>query len=511
MTRLLVVTSARQMLLLAAAIDHGALRDDARELVVVLADLVDVPEVGPSLERSAALGALERRGARTVSWTATVAPLLPATFLPRVVEQPVWERLLRERWGLDDGPVDLAAADLSSGPGRALARVFPHARITVLADELVRWAPIDERLRGGVARRLDVLLAPELLPGLVPHLLAEHGTRVVMLPSGRLAAVVEQVARSLPGAHAHAVPHATGGHALLLGDAPGALRTAGEHGAGGADRAAGAPRAEPDGDLVGRIARAAAREVRAAGLATVVVAAHPLAPARHVRTTTATLRDEGLTVRLADPDVPTEVLVVRDRPGLVLGTASTGLLTALALGAADVRAVGTHDALASLRPYGHPARTALTMTDALLAPDAGPVPGRTAVDGRSSLGASAAGSLPAGPSSADVVRLLDAVTYCMRPERVPHLRPAAVALLLERSEPGTDGRPAWQRWVHRRRAEKLGLLGPPSQTDDDVPGVVRGGPAPRTTPRTGATPRPGTTPTPVRGVRSVLRALRTGP
>ncbi|QIK82958.1 polysialyltransferase family glycosyltransferase [Sanguibacter sp. HDW7] len=423
MTQLLLVTSPRQMLLIAAAIDHGALPPAPHGRVVVLADTVPVPETGPELATSVALAALTRRGARVVSWTATIAPLRPESFVPRRDEQPVWERFLRERWLLTDGRVDLVLADPAHGPGRALARVFPHARLVLLADRLDAWAPARRRLRDGLPERIDSLVAPELLPGLRPHSLDEHGTRTVVVPVRRLVDVVAEVVRlDAPGR-----PSAHHDAALVLVDAPADL---GLHDGD----SAGAPTGHDPAALADRLAGLVADEVRGAGLGRAVLVVHPRSTPDQVRRTACTLRAAGVEVTFLDDDVPAEVVVVRDAPRLVVGTASTALVTALALGAHDVRAVGTADVLDALTPYHHPARTGLTVTDRLLSPGA-------------------------DPSASEVVLLLEAVMYVMHPDRVPHLRPATIALL--RAEQGTDaeGRPAWRRWIRKRRLERLGLLG----------------------------------------------------
>lgn len=499
MTQLLVVTSPRQMLLLAAAIDHGALPPAHR--VVVLADTVPVPETGPELATSVALGALARRSVRVVSWTTTVFPLRPASFVPRRDEQPVWERLLRGRWELGDGPVDLVLADPAHGPGRALARVFPHARLTLLADRLERWAPAPRPLRDGLPARIDALVAPELLPGLRPHALDEHGTRTVVVPVRRLVDVVAEAVRlDAPGTGRRGGTGGHDGHCAAAGtdgtDEAGGTDGSDRHdetgGTGGSDRHDGTDRADgtdphdvtddagppdgtalvlidapedlglavegrdgapgtvPDGapgtrpdrapgtgpdSLAELVARCTAEEVRAAGIGRATVVVHPRSVPSQVRLTVGRLRAAGVDVSFADPDLPAEVAVVRDAPRLVVGTASTSLVTALALGAADVRAVGTADVLDALTPYHHPARTALTVTDRLLAPGA-------------------------DPSTSDVVRLLEAVLFVMHPGRVPWLRQAAVAVVRAEGAPAAGGRPAWQRWIRRRRLERLGLLDP---------------------------------------------------
>lgn len=429
MTQLLLVTSPRQMLLLAAAIDHGSLPPAPRGRVVVLADTVPVPETGPELAASVALGALTRRGARVVSWTETITPLRPASFAPRRDEQPVWERLLRERWELTDGSVDVVLADPTQGPGRALTQVFPHARLTLLADRLERWAPARRPLRDGLPERVDALVAPELLPGLRPHALDEHGTRTVDVPVRRLVDVVAEVVR----ADAPGRPATHDDAALVLVDAPEDL------GLPGADGPAGTPSGHDPAALADLLARLVADEVREAGLGRTVLVRHPRSTPDQVRRTVRVLHAAGIEVTFSDDDVPAEVVVVRDAPRLVVGTASTALVTALALGARDVRAVGTADVLDALTPYHHPARTALTVTDRLLSPGA-------------------------DPSASEVVQLLEAVTYVMHPERVPHLRQAAMTFLLSSQGTGAGERPAWRRWIRKRRLERLGILTAPGGT-----------------------------------------------
>lgn len=485
MTQLLVVTSPRQMLLLAAAIDHGALPPAPHGRVVVLADVVPVPETGPELAANAALRALARRTDRIVSWTATIAPLRPATFVPRRDEQPVWERLLREHWQLGDGPVTLVLTDPAQGPGRALTRVLPHARLTLVADRLERWAPPRTALRDGLPARVDALVAPELLPGLLPHAYDEHGTRTVLVPARRLVDVVVETARDV--APSLSVPDRTArssgtdgdgtSTALLIVDAPEDL---GHDGDDPAPMGAGGP--GDLGTLAERLAELAAIEIRDVGLDDVTLVVHPRATPTQVRRTVRTLRAAHLDVTMSSADVPAEVVIVRDAPSLVVGTASTALVTALALGARDVRAVGTAEVLDALTPYHHPARTALTVTDRLLA--TGPE-----------------------PSTADVVRLVEAVTYVMHPDRVPHLRPAAVAVLTSMQGTDDEGRPPWRRWIRRRRVERLRLVAAPHDLTTHGSST---GPSPSPLP-----PAPAPVPTsgvPQRGrrLRSALRLMRAG-
>ncbi|MGP7960539.1 hypothetical protein ACTVCO_06965 [Sanguibacter sp. A247] len=439
MTQILLVTSPRQMLLLAAAIDHGALPATSAGRIVALADTVPVPETGPELSRSAALAPLRNRTTAIVSWTELIAPLRPASFVPRRDEQPVWERVVREAWSVPAGPVSLVLADPTSGPGRALVRIFPHARLTLLADRLERWAPFPKPLGDGVPGRLDLLVAPELVPGLRPRVLDEHGTATVVVPVRRLVDVVTEVVRPGPPGVRPGGP-GTGRTALVLLDPPGDLGLDLPDGDGPPDPTAVSLAEALTDDLAGLVAA----EVRSASITEVVLVAHPRTPARLVQRAVRAVRATGATVRAADPDVPTEVLVHRDRPALVLGTASTSLVTALALGAPDVRALGTAETLRSLTPYHHPARTALTVVDRLLAPGA-------------------------DPTASDVVRLVDAVTYVMYPQRVPHLRPAAVALLVAEGQHDAQGRAAWRRWVRKRRVERLGLLDHATSRDDAAP------------------------------------------
>ena len=466
-----------------------------------------MPETGPELSASAALGPLARRTDRIVSWTATIAPLRPATFVPRWDEQPVWERLLREHWQLGDGPVTLVLADPAQGPGRALTRVLPHARLTLVADRLERWAPPRTPLRDGLPARIDALVAPALLPGLLPHAYDEHGTRTVLVPARRLVDVVADAARDIAdGAHevssnvsvpdrpAHSTGAAGPGEdmALLIVDAPEDLgHDGGDHeptSAAGSSASAGSGGPGSLGALAEGLAELAVTEIRAAGLRRVALVVHPRATPTQVRRTVQALRAASLDVTMSSADVPAEVVVVRDAPRLVVGTASTALATALVLGARDVRAVGTAEVLDALTPYHHPARTALTVTDRLLA--TGPE-----------------------PSTADVVRLLEAVTYVMHPDRVPHLRPAAVAVLTSMQGTDAEGRPPWRRWIRRRRVERLRLVAAPDGAVTDVPPPTPG-PAPIPVPvpmpvpiapaRAAAAPRRG------RGLRTALRLMRAG-
>lgn len=138
-----------------------------------------------------------------------------------------------------------------------------------------------------------------------------------------------------------------------------------------------------------------------------------------------------------DPDQLAATL----RPRLVVGCGASALLRMHASGA-PAMSVGADVLLAKMSPFHHPGRIALTIADAMLRAD------------------------PAGMDLAATQRLLEAVTYLMRPEWAPQLRDAAEAAVAELSQDDQV------RYLRRLRLEAVGMARPEEPPAKTVPRVT---------------------------------------
>jgi len=148
--------------------------------------------------------------------------------------------------------------------------------------------------------------------------------------------------------------------------------------------------------------------------------------------------------------------------GCVIGCFSTALMTAAACYGLPAARVGTELLLERLRPYQNSNRIPVTIVDAAL-------PHVSFLAGAATLASGAAPPTAAGRSrSADeLTALVQAVSYCMQPERYPALRQSA-ELLLEQS---------WEdvrRYFKRKRLSLLDLPGQwPGRSDRHASGPAR--------------------------------------
>ncbi|MCI0386912.1 hypothetical protein LJ221_22055, partial [Streptomyces sp. CNQ085] len=195
--RLLVASTPHGVALLAAAADAGLL-GAARERLLLVANTAPIPETVPAPDALPGFRPLRDRFGRVLSWNAAVTPLHPAAWTPRPDDAPLWERQLRSLWGLGDTAVELVVERVETGPGRALAQIFPDAPLTVYATGLSAYGPTPDRLDPLVGTRVRRLLHPGLAPGLRPLLLAEFGVEAGQVPGEALRAVAARAATELP-------------------------------------------------------------------------------------------------------------------------------------------------------------------------------------------------------------------------------------------------------------------------------------------------------------------------
>ncbi|MFE0625458.1 polysialyltransferase family glycosyltransferase [Streptomyces sp. NPDC058864] len=405
----------------AAALDAGLFAPADRRLLLV-SNNAPAPEISPALDTAPGFGALRDRFDRVLSWNDAISPLHPSGWSPRADDVPMWERHLRRLWDLGEDEVELIVESLHVDPALALVNTFPGAPVEVYADGLMAYGPTRDKLDTLVTTRVGRLLHLDLVPGLRPLLLSEHGVTSGLVPADAFTAVLAAIAE-----HDVAPAPVPEGGALLLGQYLSAL-----------DILSGAQEEE----LHVRMLRAAV----AAGHRTVVFKPHPTAPAHWSRRLEREAETLGAELTVAGASEPAEVLFVRARPQLVVGCFSTALFTASALYGLPVARVGTDLVLERLSPYQNSNRVPVTIADRLL-PD---------LEDRQATRAWR-------PPTAEQVRreltpLLRAVCYCMQHQAYPHLRDDAVRYLTDSLDSGT-----W-RYFKRRRLASLALPGAvPSQ------------------------------------------------
>ncbi|MDX3214687.1 polysialyltransferase family glycosyltransferase [Streptomyces sp. ME02-6991-2B] len=405
----------------AAALDAGLLAPADRKLLLVYNDAA-VPETTPAPDTAPGFGALRARFDRVLSWNDTIAPLHPSDWSPRADDVPLWERHLRRLWDLGEDGVELVVASPHADPALALMNIFPGAPVEVYGDGLAVYGPTRSKPDPLITTRVNRVLYLDLVPGLRPLLLSEHGVPAAPVPADALIRVLAGLAE-----HAAAPAPLPEGGALVLGQHLSALGvlTAGE-----------------EEELHVRMVRGAV----AAGHRTVVFTPHPTAPAHWSRRLEREAEALGAELTVAGASEPAELLFARVRPRLVAGCFSGALFTASALYGLPVARVGTETVLQRLSPYANGNRVPVTLADRLL-PD---LEDRQAVDAW----------LPptAERVEHELTPLLRAVAYCMRHRAYAHLRDDAVRYLTDNLDGGT-----W-RYFTRRRLASLGLPGAvPSQ------------------------------------------------
>ncbi|MDX3238032.1 polysialyltransferase family glycosyltransferase [Streptomyces sp. ME03-5709C] len=420
-TRIVLAATPLGAATVAAALDAGLLAPADRNVLLVCNGAA-VPEATPAPDTAPDFGALRARFDRVLSWNDAIAPLTPRNWSPRADDVPLWERHLRRLWDLGEDGVELVVTSPHAGPASALVDIFPDAPVEVYGDGLAVYGPTLSRPDPLITTRVNRVLHPDLVPGLRPLLLSEHGVHAEPVPADVLIGVLAGMAE-----HDAAPAPLPEGGALVLGQDLSAL---------------GILAADEAEELHVRMVRGAV----AAGHRTVVFAPHPAAPAHWSRRLEREAAALGAELTVAGASEPAELLLARARPRLVAGCFSGALFTASALYGLPVARVGTESVLERLSPYANGNRVPVTLADRLL-PD---LEDRQAVDAW----------LPptAERIERDLTPLVRAVAYAMQHRTYAHLRDDAVRYLTDHLDSGT-----W-RYFTRRRLASLGLPGAvPSQ------------------------------------------------
>lgn len=436
-TQLFQVSTLYGAATLAAALDAGQFgpRDHARRLLLV-SNNAEIPETALRLAEMTGYDAIAARFDGVIDWNDAIRPHHPGTWSPRPEEAPLWQRVFRTAWDLDDAPVELIVESIQVNPARALAAAFAESSIQVYADGLMSYGPTRDDLPQSIACRIHRLLHLDLVPGLRPMLLTEYGVEAELVPDAAFRRVLSEIAAAAEGDPQVERAVAAAPTALLLGQYLAAL---------------GILTADEEEELHVRMLRSAAE----AGHDSVVFKPHPTAPARYSLALNEAAEAAGVRLTVLDGPLLAETFYERCRPKLVVGCFSTAMLTASVYYEVPVARVGTRTVLERLTPYENSNRVPLTVVDHLV-PD---------LEG---------GETPAVPGAAPdtLAPLVRAVGYCMRPTSHPALRDEVAGLLLDLAR---DERTA--HCFPRERLTELGLPGGtvPRQRSRLRRGLVRAG------------------------------------
>ena len=420
-TQLFLASTLYGISTLAAAIDAGALPDAGRRILVV-SNNAGVPETHQGPDQAPGFRALRSRFDRLVSWNEAISPLHPGGWSPRPDEVPLWERHFRMLWDLGDSDLELVLESVQVAPALSFAQVFTGAPITVYADGLMSYGPTRNKLGLLVDTRIDRLLHLDLVPGLRPMLLTEHGVPARVVPTAEFTKVLAEVAEASHDAGGDSVDELPRGAALLLGQYLSAL-----------DILSVAEEEELHLSMV--------RGAAALGHKEIIFKPHPTAPRHWTEPLAAEAQKLGARLTVLDTPVLAEVVYQRAQPALVAGCFSTALLTASVLYDIPVARTGTKLLLDRLSPYQNSNRVPVTIVHAML-PDL----------------ADAAAVRAWSPPSPEQVEteltpLLHAVGFCMQARAHPELRDEATAWLSGHLNADT-----WP-YFKRRRLTSLGLPG----------------------------------------------------
>ncbi|WP_329135734.1 alpha-2,8-polysialyltransferase family protein [Streptomyces sp. NBC_01476] len=420
-TQLFLASTLYGAATLAAALDAGSFAAADRRLLVVCNNAA-IPEITPPLDQAPGFAALRSRFDGLVSWNEAIHPLHPGGWAPRADDTPIWERYVRMLWDLGDDAVELIVESIQVEPALAVAAVFQGAPITVYADGLMSYGPTRNKLGALVDTRIDRLLHLDLVPGLRPMLLSEHGVESEVVPSAEFTKVLAEVAEASMDAGRDDLNGVPEGAALLLGQYLSAL---------------GLISAAEEEKLHLSMVRGAA----ALGHRQIVFKPHPTAPAEWTEPLKAEAERLGATFTVLNSPVLAEVVYQKARPALVVGCFSTALLTASVLYGIPVARTGTKLLLDRLTPYQNSNRIPVTIVHAML-PDLADTKAVKAWQ-------------PPSPQrvAAELTPLLHAVGYCMQAQAYPQLREEAVAWLTHHLNDDT-----WP-YFKRRRLTSLGLPG----------------------------------------------------
>lgn len=405
----------------AAAIDAGLLGDqgegeqgEGEQRILVPMNTAKVPETATDIGTAPRFASLRARFGRVEPLNPLVDPHHPTAWQPDEQDLPMLERLLRRAWGLGDAQIDLFVQSPQVAPARTLMALFRDARLNVVGDGLMTYAPIRSRLPRQLTERVDRVVHPDVLPGVAPLVFAGSGAVRVPVPVPAFGAALREAGDAEPDASLEALA-ADGAPptALVIGQYLAALGLVSP--------------AEETAMQAAMIDRAAE-----AGAQRVVFKPHPSAPPALTAALAGRAAAHAIDFAVLTGDLPAEYVAHRLAATDVIAGFSTALPTVRALFGTRVHAVGTETVLARLTPYENSNRMPATIVDAMTRAE------------------------HADPER--MQSLVDAVGYAMQPEILAHLRRRAVEHLhaMPRAER--------ERYVPPARLRALGLPGAPAPT-----------------------------------------------
>lgn len=385
MSRLFVLHSGYGLATAVAALDAGLLdppadgRRSTVEHVLVPVTSSRIPETVLGIDADPALRSLRDRFDRVEPLVDVLGPVHPSGWEPSDADLPLLGRLFARAWNLDPRDVELFVQSPQVAPARTLLSLFPEARVTIIGDGLMTYAPMRVRLPHTVTARIDRVVYADVVPGVHPLVAAPHAT-LVPVPPGPFAAALgetDEAERGTPAGPATV---------LVLGQYLSAL---------------GLMTAADEIGLQQRLVDRAAAERPER----IVFKPHPAAPPQLAGAVRAHAERRGLSFVEERGRLPAELLAERLDARAVVATFSTALPTVRTLFGRPIGAAGTAELLRTLAPVENSNRIPLTIVDALTRPH----------------------SPYAEPDRLQL--LVDAVGYTMQPDIAGHLRARAEELL----------------------------------------------------------------------------------
>ena len=407
--QIVLATTAFGLATVTAAYESGTLHRCERRVLVV-ACTTAMPEATRPMSAVAGVPDLMDRFDAVFDYNAYIAPQHPSTWHPRRADLPLWERHFRQLWGLGDDDLHLVVESIQVNPAQALCRIFGDARIDVYADGLMSYGPTRTLLPDIIACRIERLLHLDLVPGLTPLLLNEHGVPSTAISTESFRTVSKtMIATRAAGVTNERV-------ALIVGQylaADGLLSEWEEL------------------DLYAAMVSGCGK----AGYTAVTFKPHPSAPITQLTQLEEAARAQGVRLAVADGQELAEAWFERGGVELVVGCFSTALLTASSLYGLPVARLGTEMMLERLMPFQNSNRIPASLVAAL-------IPDLTHL----------ARSEDPPRRADDVSALIVAVGYAMQPVRLAARRPEADAFLRAHYE-------THSHYFKRGRLTTLGLPG----------------------------------------------------
>lgn len=413
MTQLFAVHSAYGLATAAAALDGGLLGDHGERILVPFVSS-RVPETSVGILADPALASLRDRFDRIEDLDALLGPLHPSSWKPHAADLPLLRRLLTRAWGLDPDDLEVLVQSPQVAPARTLMLLFPHARLSVIGDGLMTYAPMRVRMPHTVTARISRVVHADVMPGVTP-LAGSPVARPVEISPDLFRAVLVETAEAVDDTTD--LESALDGEStvLVLGQYLSALGLVNE--------------GEEAAMQMQMIDRAAGRRPQH-----IVFKPHPSAPPRLSDALRERAATHGIDFREYRGALAAETLAERIDATAVIAGFSTALPTVRALFGREIEAVGADMVLSRLTPYENSNRVPATIVDALTRP----------------------GSPYRDPERMQL--LIDAVGYAMQPVVAAHLRDRAEQLLSGMSPSDRD------RYFAPERLNELRLPGAPRQS-----------------------------------------------